>query len=88
MTDTHMGTGNTHHQERDQKRREKPRENLEGERRERKRELQGRESETEKDKTGEEGVAQVVAGMVTADVESGHTEYAGGADYFGKGTQQ
>jgi hypothetical protein len=24
--------------------------------------------------------------MVTADVESGHTEYAGGADYFGKGT--
>jgi hypothetical protein len=25
-----------------------------------------------------------VASMVTADVESGHTEYAGGADYFGK----
>ena len=34
-----------------------------------------------------EEFAEVVAGMVTADVESGHTEYAGGADYFGKGTQ-
>jgi 3-oxoacyl-[acyl-carrier protein] reductase len=30
----------------------------------------------------------VVASMVTADVESGHTEYAGGADYFGKGAGQ
>jgi hypothetical protein len=34
-----------------------------------------------------EEFAQVVAGMVTADVESGHTEYAGGADYFGKSGQ-
>jgi 3-oxoacyl-[acyl-carrier protein] reductase len=31
-----------------------------------------------------EEFAEVVAGMATADVESGHTEYAGGADYFGK----
>jgi hypothetical protein len=29
----------------------------------------------------------VVAGMATADVESGHTEYAGGSDYFGKSAQ-
>jgi 3-oxoacyl-[acyl-carrier protein] reductase len=34
-----------------------------------------------------EEFAQVVAGMATADVESGHTEYAGGADYFGKSAQ-
>jgi hypothetical protein len=32
--------------------------------------------------------AAVIARMVTADVEPGHTEYAGGADYFGKGTGQ
>ena len=31
-----------------------------------------------------EEFAEVVASMATADVESGHTEYAGGADYFGK----
>jgi hypothetical protein len=35
-----------------------------------------------------EEFAEVVASMVTADVESGHTEYAGGADYFGKGAGQ
>jgi len=34
-----------------------------------------------------EEFAGVVAGMATADVESGHTEYAGGADYFGKSAQ-
>ncbi|KRE85196.1 SDR family oxidoreductase [Arthrobacter sp. Soil764] len=34
-----------------------------------------------------EEFAEVVASMATADVESGHTEYAGGADYFGKGAQ-
>ncbi|MBT2536257.1 SDR family oxidoreductase [Arthrobacter sp. ISL-69] len=32
-----------------------------------------------------EEFAEIVAGMVTADVESGHTEYAGGADYYGRG---
>jgi hypothetical protein len=31
--------------------------------------------------------AEVVASMATADVESGHTEYAGGADYFGKSAE-
>ncbi|CAM3049326.1 Glucose 1-dehydrogenase 2 [Arthrobacter ulcerisalmonis] len=32
--------------------------------------------------------AEVVASMATADVESGHTEYAGGADYFGKSGEE
>ena len=32
--------------------------------------------------------AAEIAKMVTADVETGHTEYAGGADYFGKSTGQ
>ena len=30
--------------------------------------------------------AAEVAKMATADVETGHTEYVGGADYFGKGS--
>jgi 3-oxoacyl-[acyl-carrier protein] reductase len=34
-----------------------------------------------------EEFADVVAGMAAAAVESGHTEYAGGSDYFGKGPQ-
>ena len=32
--------------------------------------------------------AAEVARMATADVETGHTEYVGGADYFGKGARQ
>jgi hypothetical protein len=44
---------------------------------------EGRRAEAGKLYSVEE-FAEVVASMATADVESGHTEYAGGADYFGK----
>lgn len=45
--------------------------------------IEARRAEAGKLYSVEEFAAEV-AKMVTADVESGHTEYVGGADYFGK----
>ncbi|BCW36330.1 short chain dehydrogenase [Arthrobacter sp. StoSoilA2] len=48
--------------------------------------IEARRAEAGKLYSVEEFAAEV-AKMVTADVESGHTEYVGGADYFGKSAE-
>ncbi len=47
--------------------------------------IEARRAEAGKLFSVQEFAAEIVK-MVTADVESGHTEYAGGSEYFGKGT--